>query len=405
MHPLLNPKSLLWKITALVAVASCVVATVIGILVHTTTNARSQALGKERAYTELNTAADTYTRTGTADDAILDPAQIPPDLLSQVTPHHRTTWYDDHGPGAWMWAAAHVNGHVIAVRIDMGGEQRNLAALDRHIILAALATLVAVIPLSALAAELLSRRLRHAAHTARRIATGDLNARIRPTGQARDEVTDLSAAVDCMADSLHQRLHSEQRFTADVAHELRTPLAGLVTSAELLPPGQVTTYVWQGVQTLRTLVEDLLEISRLDAGAEHADLTPVPLDSAIEKTVRRTGLPAQITVTNPAIVSTDPRRLDRVITNLLTNAHRHGQQPVEVTVNHTTITIRDHGPGFPDELLRHGPQRFRTGTPERGRGCGLGLTIALGQAQVLGAHLELANAPDGGAVATLRLTA
>ncbi|MCW2880967.1 MAG: integral rane sensor signal transduction histidine kinase [Sphaerisporangium sp.] len=63
------------------------------------------------------------------------------------------------------------------------------------------------------------------------------------------------------------------------------------------------------------------------------------------------------------------------------------------------------GPGFPDEVLAAGPQRFRTGAAERGRGHGLGLTIALGQARVIGAVLALGNAPGGGAVATLHLPA
>jgi C4-dicarboxylate-specific signal transduction histidine kinase len=67
------------------------------------------------------------------------------------------------------------------------------------------------------------------------------------------------------------------------------------------------------------------------------------------------------------------------------------------------VTVRDHGPGFPRELLAEGPQRFRTGASERGRGHGLGLTIALGQAQVIGASLAFADAPGGGAVVTLRL--
>lgn len=71
----------------------------------------------------------------------------------------------------------------------------------------------------------------------------------------------------------------------------------------------------------------------------------------------------------------------------------------------TTILVRDHGPGFPDALLMDGPQRFRTGAAERGRGHGLGLTIALGQAGVIGAVLAFTNAVDGGAIATLHLPA
>ena len=241
------------------------------------------------------------------------------------------------------------------------------------------------------------------AHTARRIAAGDLTARTGSGGRGGDEITDISATVDSMADSLHQRLLTEQRFTADVAHELRTPLMGLVTASGLLPEGEATELVQDRVHVLRTLVEDLLEISRLDAGAERADVRRVPLAEAVAESLSRTGLETPRTEEHAASVETDPRRLDRIVTNLVVNAHRHGRHPVTVMVTGATVTVRDHGPGFPAELLTDGPQRFRTGTPERGRGHGLGLTIALGQARVIGASLSFANAPEGGAVATLRL--
>lgn len=154
---------------------------------------------------------------------------------------------------------------------------------------------------------------------------------------------------------------------------------------------------------LRVLVEDLLEISRLDAGAERAELRPVPLAEVVEESLARTGLPARFTPDGAGSARTDPRQVDRIVANLVLNAHRHGGAPVEVAVTGTTVTVRDHGPGFPRELLADGPRRFRTGASERGRGHGLGLTIALGQARVVGASLSFANASDGGAVATLRL--
>ncbi|MFF9667492.1 sensor histidine kinase, partial [Streptomyces althioticus] len=190
---------------------------------------------------------------------------------------------------------------------------------------------------------------------------------------------------------------------ADVAHELRTPLTGLVTAAELLPPGRPTQLVQNRVQALRALVEDLLEVSRLDADVESPDLSAVPLERAVRRTVTLTGLDVRIGITSDQEVRTDLRRLDRILGNLLLNAHRHGAGPVELHVDGRRITVRDHGPGYPDDLLDHGPQRFRTNAPERGRGHGLGLTIATGHTRVIGATLTFANHPAGGALATLTL--
>ncbi|MFG1827407.1 sensor histidine kinase [Microbispora bryophytorum] len=416
LNPLsaLDPRSLRWKIAALAAAASCAVAVAVGVLVHTTTYDWSLNVGRATALQALMSKATGAGAGGGDGDgdgdvsgsASEDPAALPPELLRQVAAGKTVTWYDDTKPDEpWMWAAVRDNGRVLAVKMDMGAERRSLQALDRHIIMATLAALAIVMPLAALVAELSNRRLRRVAGTVRRIAGGDLDARIGAGGRTRDEIGEISAAVDSMASALQERLLAEQRFTADVAHELRTPLMGLITSAELLPEGEVTELVRDRVGVLRALVEDLLEISRLDAGAERADHVPVPLGEVVEESVRRTGLPARVEVTAHPMADTDPRRLDRIIANLVANAHRHGRPPVEVSVRGTTIVVRDHGPGFPDTLLAEGPRRFRTGAKERGKGHGLGLTIALGQAQVIGAALDFANAPDGGAVATVRLEA
>ncbi|GII42017.1 sensor histidine kinase [Planotetraspora phitsanulokensis] len=401
---LLNWRSLRWKIAALVAMASCAVALAVGVLVHRSTFDRSMSIGRERATNALGPVVDQYRRTGVA-DPLQDPGAMPDALVRQVRgPGQVSFWYDDRRPDTpWMWAAESVDGQVIAVQMELGSELRSLQALDRHIVEASLAVLAVVVPLAALAAELPNRRLRRVAGTARRIAAGDLDARIGTRGSGGDEITQIAAAVDTMADSLRDRLVSEQRFTGDVAHELRTPLMGLTTASELLPEGEAADLVRDRVRVLRSLVESLLEISRLDACAERAERAVVPLGRVVEDSVRRAGLQVRLTVTGDPVAETDPRRLDRIIANLVANAHRHGVSPVEVTVDGTTIAVRDHGPGFPRELLAEGPQRFRTGAAERGQGHGLGLTIALGQAQVIGAELTFGNAPDGGAVAELRL--
>ncbi|MFE3937057.1 sensor histidine kinase, partial [Streptomyces goshikiensis] len=210
-------------------------------------------------------------------------------------------------------------------------------------------------------------------------------------------------ARDSMAASLQKRLEAEKRFTADVAHELRTPLTGSLAAAALLPEGRPKEMINDRLKALHLLTEDLLEISRLDSGVEQADLARVELGRAVRRAVTATGLSAEVEVVRDAVVLTDRRRLDRILTNLLVNADKHGRPPIEVTVEGPVVAVRDHGPGYPSQLIEQGPQRFRTGDPGRGRGHGLGLTIVAGQAAVLDITLTFANAPDGGAVTTLRL--
>ena len=218
----------------------------------------------------------------------------------------------------------------------------------------------------------------------------------------------MAGALDTMASTLQGKLLSEQRFTADVAHELRTPLTGLHAAAELLPEGRPAELVRDRVRAMRSLTEDLLEISRLDAGSERVDLDLQHLAPVVERVVRASvasgtaEADTTLTVLRDACVETDKRRLERVIGNLLANAHKHGKAPVELTVHGPVITVRDHGAGYPEYLLDHGPQRFRTDAGNKGHG--LGLTIAAGQAAVIGAELTLRQrGSDGGAVARLEL--
>ncbi|MEV1070100.1 HAMP domain-containing sensor histidine kinase [Streptomyces sp. NPDC050263] len=404
-------RSLRWKITLLVTVACCAIAVTVGLLVHRSTLERSMTDGAAKALTQLSDAVEDYERDGVPPDGlVVSPGEMPDELLRRLQDRQgravgSATWYDGDSPGDHpsMWAVRTLRGAPVAVSADMTSDLLTRRALDRHMWKYSLAALAVVVPLSALAAELPIRRLRRVARTARRIAGGDLAARTAAGGRGGDEITEISATVDSMADSLRERLLTEQRFTADVAHELRTPLMGLVTASGLLPEGETTDLVRDRVGVLRTLVEELLEISRLDAGAERAELRPVPLAEMVGESVARTGLDTRFTATGALSAETDPRRLDRIVANLVVNAHRHGRTPVEVEVAGTTVTVRDHGPGYSAELLADGPQRFRTGASERGHGHGLGLTIALGQARVIGASLEFANAPDGGALATLRL--
>ncbi|MFG2006459.1 sensor histidine kinase [Spirillospora sp. NPDC048911] len=411
--------SLRWKVAALIALACCAVVAVVGLLVHRTTLDRTMRLGEGRALESVAQVAE-QSRAGTPPtkpvpwtESVLSPDQLPAPLRARLAAESPATWYDDRrSEELWMWGAQPVDGGLVAaVKIDMSSDLRGLRALDRAMLRAALIALAVVLPVSVGVAELANRRLRRVAATARRITDGDLDARVaaRPGGRSgrrpggRDEIAEISAAVDSMAASLQHRLLAEQRFTADVAHDLRTPLMGLVTAVDLLAEGEATELVRDRVRVLRSLVEDLLEVSRLDAGAEVAERVRVPLAEVAEESAARVGVKARVVASGDPVAETDPRRLDRILANLVLNADRHGASPVEITVRDQVIEVRDRGPGFPPELLADGPRRFRTGAAERGNGHGLGLTIALGQAQVIGAELTLTNAPDGGAVATLRL--
>ncbi|MFE7544650.1 sensor histidine kinase [Streptomyces platensis] len=418
--------SLRWKIAALAAVTACLVVAVVGVLVHLWTADDIRSRAEAQAFNGLYSAMDTYRRTGTlADGAELDPAELPL-ALRRPADGERHTAYDGRvegnvGPSAW--AAQRVGGpgsRVLAVQVNMSPELNTLRQLDVTMAVASLLALAVAVPLAVYGAGLLARRLRRVSETAGRISAGDLDARTGPT-KGRDEVAEIAVTVDRMADSLGQLLRTERQFTADVAHELRTPVGGLLAAADLLPAGETEDLLRARVRDLRGLVEDLLEISRLDAGAEQPVPARVPLGAVVSEAVARTGLCTEVTVSEAVArtglrievtvaeseadrtVETDPRRLERIVSNLVVNAHRHGGPPVEVSVEGRTVIVRDHGPGFPADVLLHGPRRFQTGATERGTGHGLGLTIVLGQARLLGAGLHLENAPDGGAVATLRL--
>ncbi len=145
-------------------------------------------------------------------------------------------------------------------------------------------------------------------------------------------------------------------------------------------------------------------MARLDVpGLERTSLEEMLLGDI----ARRAASPwpnVEVRVVRDVVVRTDPRRVERIVTNLITNAHRHGAPPVVLDVNGTCLRVRDHGPGFPEHLLAHGPVRFRTGAADgggTGTGLGLGLTIVAGQAKVLGVRVRHENTASGGASVTV----
>ncbi|WP_405906665.1 MULTISPECIES: ATP-binding protein [unclassified Streptomyces] len=406
--------TLTWKAAAFITVMCCGLAALLGVLVHvsvtnqTVGEARGRALAR---LTEVTTAYEAGDRLPPG--AGVDLPGLPEQLRELAADGQRGTMVSsDQDRHPTMWAAGPADGgRALAVKFDYAQGAHAIEALDRAIVWSSALAIGATLLVGAFAVTRVTRRLHATARVARRISAGDLDARVNDprtvvaplaSGSGRqDEVAAVAAALDTMASSLQGKLLSEQRFTADVAHELRTPLTGLHAAAELLPPGRPTELVRDRVAALRTLTEDLLEISRLDARSERLDLDSEPLVPLAERVVRASGTETEVRVVRDTRVETDRRRLERVLGNLVANAHKHGRGPVVLAVDGPVVTVRDHGDGYPDYLVEHGPQRFRTEGGSKGHG--LGLTIALGQAEVLGARLAFANAPDGGAVATLTL--
>jgi signal transduction histidine kinase len=392
------PQSLRWRLSAVIALVSVVLAVALSLLVRSEFS-RVQLADARRVQDErIQLVVRDYGLTGRAAlGARLDATDVPRELLAAVHGGRRATYLERTPAGTWIWAAAETNGHVLSLRTSYADRDEALKQLDNVLILGSSAVLVLATVLGIVLGGRLSKRLRHAAVAARRVADGDatLSAGVSVSAEIgarpRDETTELAQAVDAMAAALRARLVAEQRVTADIAHELRTPVTGLVTAAELLPPSRPAELVRDRVTVLRSLVEDILEVARLDAATERAELVDVPLGEFVFRRV------PSAEVTDAETVRTDPRRLERVLVNLIDNAERHGAPPVSVTVTGRTIRVRDHGPGFPDDILREGPSRFRTADPNRSDGHGLGLTIALAQARVLSAELTLENATDGGA--------
>jgi signal transduction histidine kinase len=396
--------SLRWKISLAFAAVVALVGLAIAILVYQLSAADRADQARRTQAQHARIAARLYASARRLPfGATLNDPSAPAALRVAAARGDVATDRDTHAGQPTVWAAAPVAGsHTsVFVHTSVAGEQSALAHLLETIIVVVAGATVGGALLGLFLATRLSSRLRRAATTASRITGGDLDARAAERGH--DEVGALSGALDAMADELTARIQREKRFSADVAHELRTPITGLTTAIELLPDQHhATALVRERTARLRTLVEDLLEISRVQSGTDHIDPRPVDLAAF----ARDVAAPYQAAICGPheLHVNTDPRHLERIVGNLLENANRHGAPPIQLEIQPDRITVRDAGPGFSEHMLTHATDRFTTERAARGEGIGLGLAIAHAHATVLGAQLHLANHPRGGGQVTVRFS-
>ena len=351
------------------------------------------------------------------------PAQAPPELVAQVRRGQLAYQRTEFAGVPYLVVGGRVSGAELYFFFSEAQLFDELGQL-RTILLVGLALLVLVAGgVGTLVARRTLAPVAEASAAARSLAEGLLATRL-PSG-GRDEFGAWAASFNEMAEALEGKIAAlseaqarERRFTSDVAHELRTPVTALVAEASLLsahldrmPPEarRPAELVVADIARLRRLVEDLMEISRLDAGRGAIRIEPVDLASLVDATIRARGWIDRVRVQGAAaVVESDRRRLEQIVANLVGNALEHGGRDVAVQTGADDagayVEVEDQGGGITPEQLERIFDRFYKADPSRtGSGSGLGLAIALENARLLGGDIEVWSERGRGSRFTLRL--
>ena len=360
---------------------------------------------------------------------------VPAELRSrvaqgQVAYQYTTVRRDDQAiPALVMGAPARTSTDSFEVYLifPLAGEQGTVQVVQRTLLLGGVALAVALTGISALVAMQVVRPVRRAAASARKLAAGDLAERMPVKGPI--ELETLASSFNGMAEAIRVQIRQleefgklQRRFTSDVSHELRTPLTTVRMAADMLYDGRADFPGYLGRSTellvdeldrFESLLADLLEISRYDAGMAELSAESIDIRSCVHASISAAASLADqfdiqivtILPEHPVVAEIDNRRVDRILRNLINNAIDHADgKPVEVELaaepEVLAITVTDHGVG-----LRPGEaglvfNRFWRADPSRQRhtgGTGLGLAISLEDARLHGGWLQASGTPGEGA--------
>jgi two-component system, OmpR family, sensor histidine kinase MprB len=316
-------------------------------------------------------------------------------------------------------------GQTVAIQLA-----RPLSAVDHVLTMLRLILVILILGGTALAlvlGRLAARRvlapLAEVADTAQHISqTEDLSARIHvysddEVGQLATRFNAMLARLGASRTQLDESVQAQRQLVADASHELRTPITSLRTNIELLlehpdlteeERRRMLADVVEQTEEMTGLIGDLIELARGDLPPDATE--DVRLDQVVAESVARAKrnfphVHFEMRL-RPAVLPGIPDRLGRAVNNLLDNAARHSPEngTVEVDLDAAGLRVRDHGPGVAEADLPHVFDRFYRGASSRGKqGSGLGLAIVRQVAEQHHGSVAVVNAPDGGAVFTLRL--
>ncbi len=295
----------------------------------------------------------------------------------------------------------------------MEGTENSLKAITTALLLGAGATILFAGFAGWLTSRRLLRPLSRVATAAGEIASGGLDARMPP--ETDPDLDRLASSFNEMADAVQTRLEREARFASDVSHELRSPITALTAAVEVLdgrrtdlPPRtqQALDVVVSQVRRFDSMVMDLLELSRIDAGSTELHREEIDPRELIPRIAQRYGFgDVEIDVDKrvPELVRLDKLRFERILANLLENANSHGGGPIRVFMDMrgrtaVVLGVDDAGPGVARGERSRIFERFARGSAARHRaGTGLGLALVAEHAQAHGGEAWVEDRAGGGA--------